>query len=192
MNDPPPPLLTKLLFLPLKERVQRSAPSRMGWGTQWLACLSGYKLQRHTAIHSQRWEQRSPTIGPHCHSAIITTARGWTAHFFYYNWAFFSPPLSTMVLKNMISSFESFEWLQTFFFFSERTKCRDPLWIVSFWDWSVDGTVGSCYGSVCQHCKGRGGEKKKKTHLKLINSGSEKKKKKKKFFHLSSSVICQI
>lgn len=28
-----PLLLTKLLFLPLKEWVQRSAPSRIGWGT---------------------------------------------------------------------------------------------------------------------------------------------------------------
>lgn len=78
-------VLHQNLFLPLKEQVQRSAPSRMGLH----ACWSGYTLQRSTAIHSQRWEQRGPRIGPHCHSAIISTAREWIAHFFYYNRAFF-------------------------------------------------------------------------------------------------------
>lgn len=129
-------------------------------------------IRLHTSkagCHTQpAMRAKGPRIGPHCHSAIITTARGWTAHFFYHNWAFFPP--STMVLKNMISSFESFQWLQTF---SKRPKCRESLWFASFWDWSIDGTVGSCYGSVSQQCKGGGG---KNIHFKLINSGSEKKK----------------
>ncbi len=174
-----PPPLTKLLFLSLKDRVQRSAPSRMGQGTLWLACLSGYKLQRHTAIHSQRWEQRSQRQGHIVILPLSLLPGDGRLIFFHNNWAFFS--LSTMGLKNMISSFESFGWLQTF---SERPKCRDSLWSVSFRDWSIDGTVGSCYGSVASSAKEEEG---KNIHLKLINSGSEKKKK-----ILSSMLKCHL
>lgn len=75
------------------------------------ACMSIRLHTSKTHCHTQPvMRAKGPTIGPHCHSAIITAARGWTAHFFYHNWAFF--PISTMVLKNMISSFESIEWLQ--------------------------------------------------------------------------------
>lgn len=89
-------------------------------------------------------------------------------------------PLSTVVLKNMISFFESFEWLQTF---CKRPNCGEPRRSVSFCDWSVDGTVGSCYVSTASAAKGEEGGKN--TRLKLINFGSEKK-------ILSSKLKCHL
>lgn len=47
----------------------------------------------------------------------------------------------------------------------------------SFWAWSVDGTVGSCYECVASVAKEEEEEEEGRIfHLKLINSGSEKKK----------------
>lgn len=98
-----------------------------------VACMSIRLHTSKTHCHTQpAMRAKGPRIGPHCHSAIRTTARGWAAHFFYDNWTFFFffPP-STMVLKNMISSFESFERLQTV---SDMPKSGDcALW------WSVSG-----------------------------------------------------
>lgn len=147
-----------------------------------VACMS-IRLQtsKTRCLTQPAMRAKEPTIGPHCHSATITAARGWEAHFFPLIIGLFFPPLSTVFLKNMISFFESFEWLQTFFFF-ERPKCREPRWFVSFWDWSVDGTVGSCYESAASTAKEEEG---KNIHLKLINFGSEEK-------ILSSKLKCHL
>lgn len=55
-----------------------------------VACMSIRLHTSKTHCHTQpAMRAKGPRIGPHCHSAIRTTARGWAAHFFYDNWTFF-------------------------------------------------------------------------------------------------------
>lgn len=104
-----------------------SFPSESGFKDQQLAVSngerSGLQIYRVTNFKGSRPVMRAkePMIGSHCHPATITTARGRKAHFFFLIIGSLPPPppalrtLSTMPLKNMISFFEAFEWLQTFF-----------------------------------------------------------------------------
>lgn len=107
-------LLTKLLFLSLREQVQRSATSSIKWRTQWLANLSGYELQRIPASDESKGANDRLALS-YCHYHHCQRKEG--SFFLSYNWVYPPAPctLSTMPLKNMISFFEAFERLQTFF-----------------------------------------------------------------------------
>lgn len=110
-----PLLLTKLLFLSLREQVQRSATSSIKWRTQRLANLSGYKLQRIPASDESKGANDRLALS-YCHYHHCQRKEG---SFFFFLIIGSPPPaphtLSTMPLKNMISFFEAFECLQTFF-----------------------------------------------------------------------------
>ena len=67
------------------------SPSKSGFKDQHLAGWDGVRCGLHvyqvthfkdTLPYTASDESRGLRIGPHCYSAIISTARGWRAHFF--------------------------------------------------------------------------------------------------------------
>lgn len=146
-----------------------------------VACMS-IRLQtsKTRCLTQPAMRAKEPTIGPHCHSATITAARGWEAHFFPLIIGLFFPLYQQCFWRIWSLSLNLLNGSKHFFF--ERPKCREPRWFVSFWDWSVDGTVGSCYESAASTAKEEEG---KNIHLKLINFGSEEK-------ILSSKLKCHL
>lgn len=76
-------LLTKLLFLSLREQVQRSATSSIKWGTQRLANLSGYKLQRIPASDESKGANDRLALS-YCYYHHCQRKEG--SFFLSYNW----------------------------------------------------------------------------------------------------------
>lgn len=80
---PPPRLAADKTVIPPPQRAgSKISTSHDGMGYA-VACMTIRLQTSKTLCHTQpAMRAKEPTIGPHCHSAIITTARGWMAHFF--------------------------------------------------------------------------------------------------------------
>lgn len=174
---PPFPLLTKLLFLPLKAQVQRSAASRMGRSGLHVYQVTHFKdILPYTASDESKGAKDRATLSfcyyHHCQgmdgsffsiiiSLFFSSINNGSEEYDPFLWIFWMAP---NVLQDAKVSLVC-QLLRMI----HRWHCWLMLWV--------------CY----QHCK-HGGGGGKSIHLKLINSRSEKKRKN----HLRSSVICQI
>lgn len=148
-----PLLLTKLLFLSLRERVQRSATSSIKWRTQRLANLSGYKLQRIPASDESKGANDRLALS-YCHYHHCQRKEGS----FFFFLIIGSPPQPPTPYQQCLWRIWSLS-LRLLNASKRFSNSGEPHHCVSFWLWSVDGTVGSCSRSGARAGKVKGGMK---------------------------------
>lgn len=98
-------LLTKLLFLSLGERVQRSATSRIEWRTQRLANLSGFRLQRSAGSDESKGANDRLALSS-CHYHQCQRKEG--SFFFFLIIA--QPPSPPRPINNASEEYDLFLW----------------------------------------------------------------------------------